>query len=323
MSASPRGSSSALILGGAGFLGSHTVGGLAASGWRVTVIDGELPGCGGDKELLTKVRGNAELIECNVEEVDDLGERLADCDVVIDAMGWTRHREGLANPLRDMDLNLACHLHVISKLPRKNPPRVIYLGSRGQYGQPDSAMIDEDTPMVPRDPQGVHKVAAESHFRVYAGLWGLDVTSLRLPNCYGPGQPVAEKDIGLVGGFIRDLLAGRVVEIYGGERVRYLGSAADVATVVGGLVQLKSEGFRAYNYAGHKVTLGELVKMLRDIIGQGDWVDEPMPSEIGATDTGDAVFSDSRLRQVLPDFTQTNLADALSETVEYFRESVR
>ena len=76
-----------------------------------------------------------------------------------------------------------------------------------------TATITESTAMVPEDVQGIHKAAADHHFRVFAKLKRLNVLSLRFANCYGPNQPRAGEDIGLIGGFIRDALAGKTIVV--------------------------------------------------------------------------------------------------------------
>jgi len=69
-----------------------------------------------------------------------------------------------------MRLNLAAHLTLLQALRAKPGRLLVYLGSRSQYGRMSSGVTTEDTPMVPLDVQGVHKVAAETHFRI-SPLW--------------------------------------------------------------------------------------------------------------------------------------------------------
>jgi UDP-glucose 4-epimerase len=304
-----------LVLGGAGFLGSHVVRRFARGGWRVVVVDGLLPRTGGRAASLADLAGRIELIPRRVEELADLTEHLERSEVVIDCMAWTRHQEALADPLYDLSLNLTAHLHLVGRLPAGGGQRVIYLGSRGQYGRVEGEEITEDTPMVPCDVQGVHKVAAESHYRIFAGLRRLAIVSLRLPNCFGPGQPVDGEDVGLVGGFVRDLLARRPVVVYGTDRSRYLAYAPDVAEAVWLLAECCPPGFAACNYAGRRVGLGELATRLCELVGTGEWRGAPMPEALARTEVGDARISDARLRRLLPVIPCTPLAAALRETV--------
>lgn len=308
---------SAVVLGGAGFLGSHIVRRLIAEGVPVAVIDGLVARTGGRWEHLEDLTPTVHLIAAPVEELDGLDEILGDYELVIDCMGWTGHRAALDDPLYDLRVNAESHLHLVPHLrPRQ---QVIYLGSRSQYGRYFDREITEDTPMAPVDIQGIHKLAAESYYRVYAGLRGLRVVSLRLPNCFGPGQPVAGADIGLVGGFIRTLLAGGTVEVYGAKRRRVLVYAADLAEVVARLAKARFEGFVPINCTGHMVPIEELVGLLIEITGSGNCRLEPLPPDLQQIDVGDAPISDQRLQAMIGPSPRTDLRRGLEATVAYFR----
>src|SRR4029077_10745844 len=87
----------------------------------------------------------------------------------------------LEDPLYDLALNLASHVRWLRRLPDDARPHVIYLGSRMQFGDPPGDEIAEDAPQDPTDVQGIHKAAAERHFRLAAQLRGIGVAALRLP----------------------------------------------------------------------------------------------------------------------------------------------
>ena len=311
-----------LIFGGAGFLGSHVTRRFVAAGDRVTVVDGLLPGTGGSLDHLRDVRTTVEVRAEAIEAIADLPALVGSADVVIDAMAWTRHVAALGDPLHDMRLNLASHLTLLQALRAQPSRRLVYLGSRSQYGRVSSGVITEDTPMSPQDPQGVHKVAAETHFRNFSSLDGFDVVSLRLPNCFGEAQPVAGEDIGLVGGFIRALCRGETVKVYGGGRRRSILYARDVAGLVAAVVDQPATGFVPFNVVGDDVDIRELAVRLQTVAGSGVVADEAMPAHIKAMDTGDARIDDSRLKAFVGDLPRTDLATALESTVAYFKEQL-
>jgi UDP-glucose 4-epimerase len=174
--------------------------------------------------------------------------------------------------------------------------------------------------MAPRDPQGIHKQAAESLFRVYAARHGFAGVSLRLGNCYGPRQPTQGRDIGLVGGFIRQLLEGAPVEIYGNPatRSRQLVYVRDVAAWVVHLAETFPSGFHAMNLAGPKVLLRDLADTLTSMAG-GTYSFRPFPEDIKALDCGDGEMDQSRLRKLWPDFAFSDWRKCLETTYAYFK----
>ena len=312
-----------LIFGGAGFLGSHVTRRFVAAGDRVTIVDGLLPGTGGSLDHLRDVRQAVEMRTDAIEAVADLDRLVASADVVIDAMAWTRHVAALGDPLQDMRLNLASHLTLLQAI-RAQPARLlVYLGSRSQYGRMSSGVITEDTPMTPQDPQGVHKVAAESHFKNFSSLDGFNVVSLRLPNCFGESQPVAGEDIGLVGGFIRSFCLGETVKVYGEGRRRSILYARDAADIVAAVVERPVAGFVPLNVTGHDVDIRELAQRLQSLVGSGAVATEEMPAHIKAMDTGGAVIDAGRLQALIGKSARTEFSVALDATVRYFKERLQ
>jgi len=309
----------ALIAGGAGFIGSHIAKRFHRAGYGVTVLDGLLEQTGGRETNLHPIIADIEFVNADIRTVEELPGIVEHSSVVVDCMAWTSHRLALQNPLYDLTLNVESHLCLIHHLHGVEGQKVVYLGSRGQYGNPNVDEVTENTPMIPQDVQGIHKLAAESHYRVYAQLRNLDVVSLRFPNCFGENQMVGEGDIGLVGELIRDILRGREVEVFGAGRKRHLAYAGDVAEVVYQLTQKPLNGFSAFNLAGQQVTIELLVRLLIELTGRGSFRMTALPDEIGKIDIGTARLNDDRLRAYLGSIPASDLRTALSATINYFK----
>ncbi len=310
-----------LVAGGAGFIGSHIAEQFALAGHTVTVLDGLVDRTGGRREHIAELPSSVRFVEMHVDRDSSLRGLLEGCDVVVDSMGWTCHRMALADPFYDISLNIEAHVALLAALPKNPALFFLYLGSRGHYGNPDVTQIDEETPLVPEDVQGIDKVAAESYVRLFSKLKGFSATSLRFANCFGPRQPVKGEDIGLVGLFLRDLLQGRKIEIYGTGRNRPLVYARDLAEIVVALTGKHPKGgFHAYNYAGRQIALEVFAEALIKATGTGSYSVCDFPDEIRANDTGNAEFSEAKLRLLLGDLPQTHLDVAIAETVNHFRK---
>jgi len=191
------------IFGGAGFIGSNIAKKLVEIGYNTTVVDGLLRNTGGDLKNIRDILEKIKFYPLRIEEVPNLVKLVEDSDFIIDSMAWTQHGSAITNPQYDLELNCASHLCLIQALTKKN--KVIYLGSRGQYGNPTVSRITEQTTMVPLDIQGIHKLAAENYYRIYSKIKSFDVVSLRIANCFGANQPIKKNEPGLIASFISSL----------------------------------------------------------------------------------------------------------------------
>jgi UDP-glucose 4-epimerase len=312
-----------VVLGGAGFIGSRIVAAIVSRGDDVVVVDGLMPGAGGNEAHLAAVRGAIEFVPRAIEDVSDLPGLLRSASLIVDCMAWTRHVAAFDNPLYDLRLNLESHLRLLQAARGLSDAQILYLGSRGEYGRPATPRITETTPLDPRDVQSVHKAAADHHFRLFAELDKFGVISLRLPNCFGPGQPVDGKDIGLVGEWIRSALDDRPIVLYGSGRRRPLLFADDAAAVVSRLSDRPFTGYQAFNLGGRDVDLAELAHAIVAIAGRGSVRQEPMPHEVAVMDIGAAVFDDTGLRTLIGGLPESDLQASLRATIGYFKERLQ
>jgi nucleoside-diphosphate-sugar epimerase len=308
-----------LVLGGAGFVGSNLARLFQTRGHDVTILDGFLPRTGASRSHVSGLPDGVAIIESPIENVTNLAAIVEDHGLIIDCMAWTQHRMALRDPVFDCACNLESHLHLLTQIPAACPAKFIYLGSRGQYGSPHTATIRECTPMVPEDVQGIHKAAADHHFRVFAKLKRLNVLSLRFANCYGPNQLRAGEDIGLIGGFIRDALGGNRIVVYGSDRRRSVLYVGDLCQIVERIAHTAFTGFSAFNLAGHDISIRELAERVVEIAGRGSVRCEETPDEIKVIDIGQAVFSDATLGELIGEIPRTDLRVALELTIDYFK----
>ncbi len=308
-----------LLLGGAGFIGSNLISPLLKNGYQVTVIDAFLEGSGASLKHLEPFLPFIRLIKQPVEMVSDFGSIINDTNFIIDAMGLTSHTQGLYDPHYDIQANLISHIHLIQQL-RTFQGLVIYLGSRAQYGKSTNGLVvNEDSPTIPIDVQGVHKQAAESYFRIFSQNYGFSAISLRLTNCYGQNQPYKNKDNGLFANLVISILRDRYAEIYDGERKRQFLYVEDLSRCVLRVLSQKWTGFHVFNLAGTETRINDLANIIITNIGYGQIVQKPMPTNIQILDAGSLILSDKAIKKVFPDFSYTSLAESIGSTISYFQ----
>jgi nucleoside-diphosphate-sugar epimerase len=321
----------ALILGGAGFIGSHIAERFHAEGWSIVVIDSINERTSARRENLSGVQGIT-LIDKTIETVENLDEYISAADIVIDAMAWTAHLLALHEPEFDHRLNQASHLHVATALARHPAKQLLFLSSRGVYGafvgDVHTNEITEETPLLPEDIQGVHKLAAESYYRIYAKLYKYSVVSLRFGNCFGERMPTHGKDIGLIGGFIRDVLEGRAIEIFGTHRSRPVVYVQDVVEYVW---RIAAQGgfdapFTAYNLNGQNIGIHTLAQQIVDSCASegitGECIVKPLPHEIKTIDIGSTPVNCDKIKAATGFTPSDDWTQAMKRTVEHFKQNL-
>lgn len=315
-----KSSKTALILGGAGFIGSALVERFVREQWKVVVIDGFCERTSARHENLQGLE-NVTLIAEKVENVTNLDEYLSASDIIVDCMAWTAHRLALYEPHYDVTLNQLSHLHIATALEKHVGKRLIYLSSRGVYGNFVGGEITEDTPLLPEDIQGVHKLAAECYYRIYAKLYKYSVVSLRFGNCFGERMPTHGEDIGLIGGFIRDVLEGRAIEIFGTHRSRPVVYVQDVVEYVWRIANQSQfdEPFTAFNVNGQNIPIHDIAQNIVDACGTGEVIVKPLPHEIQTIDIGSTPVNADKIKAITGFVPSDDWQEALKRTVEYFR----
>jgi UDP-glucose 4-epimerase len=311
---------SALIFGGAGFIGSNLARKFLQKGVRVTIVDGLLPGTGGHQKNIQPILSKIKFSPVRIEKLKNIQALIRSHDLIVDAMALTSHVAARTTPLYDLELNAASHLHLISALAKQSDKRkiIIYLGSRVQYGSQNKGRLTETSPMTPDDIQGVHKLCAESYYRIASKLNGLNVISLRFPNCFGLNQPAKGADLGLVGNFIRDLSQGKTVVVYGGGRNRELLFCDVLTETIYRLVQKKWTGFHAFNVSGEPTTIAQLAHTLSSILKKGRVKVRPLPHAVKVSDMGNATLNMSKLKRSVGQIAAPPLSAALALTAMDF-----
>lgn len=310
---------SILILGGAGFIGSNLAEELVKQKANVTIVDGLVDFTGGKIENIEQILPKITFYERKIEDIRNIEELLKKQDLMINSMGLTSHNFGMENPLYDAQLNLISHIFLITHLKNCRNAKLIYLGSRGQYGNVKTSIIDESTPQTPIDVQGVNKMAAEYYYKIYSKKYSFNISTLRITNCFGENQKIEGDDIGLIGSFIKDILNGKKIKIYGDEnRVKNIIYIKDLVDIILAIGAQELKDFHVFNVGGYEVTLKELLNDLMKIIGKGEYITEPFPEAIKNIDVGTARYSDSELRDKIGNLKITDREIALRNTVNYF-----
>lgn len=246
-----------LITGGAGFIGSHFVEGLAAafSEHRIVVLDKMTYAADINNIAPIIEAGRAQLVVGDVCDFDLCRKLVDGCDLVVHAAAESHVDRSFHSSILFTHAN-ALGTHTVMEACREmQVPRIIHVSTDEVYGEVPLGACDESGALNPTNPYSASKAAAEMIVNGYRHSFKLPVIVIRANNVYGIRQ-FPEK---LIPRCIMSLIDGQKIPLHGdGSNVRHYLSATDFAAA---LVLLARKGVinETYNigsideYANHEV----------------------------------------------------------------------
>ncbi len=154
----------------------------------------------------------------------------------------------------------------------KNPrAKVVFAGSRLQYGKPQVMPVGEDAPRDARSLHAIHKQTAEDYFFLYRRLFGIRFSGARITNPYGPGQKHGRTAYGIINRLIQLAIAGEPLTIYGdGAQLRDYVHIDDVVSALMALAESSATDGAVYNVgSGTGSRLVDVATQIVAIAGKG------------------------------------------------------
>jgi UDP-glucose 4-epimerase len=312
-----------IVTGGAGFIGSNLVHRLLGLGARVSVIDRMLAQYGANPFNLADTEGRIELIEADIGAEGAIDAAVAQAAVIFNLAGQTSHMDSMLQPLEDLRLNQEANLRFLELVRRRNPQvRLVFSSTRQFYGPPRYLPVNEQHPIVPPDINGIHKFAAETYHLLYARVYGMRTTALRLTNVFGPRMRIRDAKQTFLGVWIRHVVQDTAFEVWGGEQRRDFTFVEDLVDALLQTADSDATIGRAFNVGGcPPLTLLELAEQLVRNAGSGRYERKQFPEERKKIDIGDYFSDDAAFRAATGWQPATALADGLARTVAYYRSN--
>lgn len=253
-----------LVLGGAGFMGSHIVDALVARGHIVRIFD--LPNI--STLNLKQSIDSVEILGGDFSNVNDISRALEDIDVVVHLVCTTLPGPSNENPAYDVESNVIGTLNLLKQAVAEGVKKIIFSSSGGTvYGIPRLVPIPETHETNPVCSYGITKLAIEKYLALFHHLHNLDYTVLRLANPYGERQRIDSVQ-GAVAVFLGETLLRQPITIWGD------GSAARDYFYIGDLVNafiavIESDPpSKIYNIAGGRArSLNDILSVIRKVTG--------------------------------------------------------
>ncbi len=309
------GTRTALVTGGAGFIGSHLVDRLLALGYRVVVIDDLSTGKLKNLNPAATFR-HADITQPAAAEVFQQ-ERPG---LVFHLAAQTSVARSTRDPVKDGETNALGTLRVLETARRHGMEKFIYSCTGGAlYGEPETNPCTDDHPIAPLSPYGMSKYMGELYLQFYRRMYRLNYTSLRYGNVYGPRQD-PQGEAGVVAIFTQAMLEGRQPEIFGdGDQERDFMSVEDA--VEANICAIgRGDGLALNIGTGRKTSVNRIYELLRSITGFR------LAPSYGPARLGEAYqisLDNSRAARELGWTPKVRLEDGLSRTVEYFRQAIQ
>ena len=308
-----------LVTGGAGFIGSHIVDVLVASGESVRVVDNLSTG---HRENLAQQRSNAiEFIQADLSEPGVATQAMQGIDYALHIAAIPSIPRSVEDPVTTHRANVDATLLLLEAARAAQVKRVVFASSSSVYGDSPTLPKHERMTTNPLSPYALQKLIGEQYLRLFHSLYGLDAVALRFFNVFGPRQDPSSPYSGVISLFTAALNEGRQPTIHGdGGQTRDFTYVSDVAFGVIAASTADGVGGKVMNLApGGRVSLNSLFAVLRDVIGADV---EPLYGPPRAGDVRDSQADNTLARELLGFDAEVTVEEGLRRTVDWYRATV-
>ena len=307
----------AVVTGGAGFLGSHLCDRLLADGYRVVCVDNFITG---QRRNIAHLEGHPdfELVEHDVTRPLHLDE---DVDCVLHFASPASPIDYLELPIQTLKVG-SLGTHNMLGLAKAKDARLLLASTSEVYGDPlihpqPESYWGNVNPVGPRGVYDEAKRFAEAMVMAYRRTHGLDTRIVRIFNTYGPRM--RPHDGRVVPTFIQQALLGEPLSVFGdGSQTR---SFCFVDDLVEGIYRLLlSDRDEPTNIGNpHEMTILTFAERILELTGSASPIDyKPLPVDDPKTRQPDIAAA----RRDLGWEPRVPLDEGLARTIEYFRSQV-
>src|SRR5829696_1810431 len=308
----------ALVTGGAGFIGSHIAAALMASGARVRVLDDLSTG---HRENLEEIGGDLDFIQGSVADENLLNKVLQGVEVVFHVAAIPSVPRSVEAPRQTHIASVDGTFSLLLAARDKGVRRVVYAASSSAYGDQPTLPKSEQMLPDPLSPYAVAKLVGEYYCQAFTRVYGLETVSLRYFNVFGPRQDPGSQYSGVVSRFISSLLSGEQPVIFGdGEQSRDFTYIDNVVAANLSAASAKDASGKVINVAnGEQITLNELLAELKELTGKQDVTAEYREPRVG--DVKHSLADITLARQFLKYESKVGFREGLQRTIEWWKNS--
>jgi nucleoside-diphosphate-sugar epimerase len=308
-----------VVTGGAGFIGSALVRGLLAlSDGSVEVIDNLSTG---RRENLDEISSRITFHPTDIRDFDEIRPLILSADTVFHIAAIPSVPKSIVDPVPSHECNIDGTFNVLRACVDGGVRKVVYAASSSAYGDTEVLPKVETMQPNPKSPYAAQKLMGEYYCSAFSSCYGLDATSLRFFNVYGPRQDPGSPYSGVISVFMTCLLQHTSPTIHGdGEQTRDFTYIDDVVALILKAAQAPDVAGKVFNAGnGNRYSLNQVWDLLQKIEGI------QIPALYGPPRAGDVRDSQADTTAAVrelghaPRFT---IEEGLRHTLEWYRESL-
>lgn len=299
-----------LVIGGAGFIGSHIVDKYIDMGHRVWVVDNLSTGD------INNVNDSAEFVEKDIlsKDISDLFEKV-DFDVVNHHAAQINIRKSVLDPVFDANVNILGTINILENVKKYKVKKMIFSSSGGAiYGETNVPKKEIDL-VNPISPYGIAKLTDEFYIKFYAKTYNFHYLIFRYSNVYGPRQSI-RGEAGVVAIFFDNFIKQHFSVIFGdGKQRRDFIFVKDVALLNCFGLEF-SENFVINISSGHDIKIIDLYNLMKKI-SKSDLDVQFLPKRIGEIEN--SILDNSLMKKSFK-IDLTSLEKGLEETFQFYKD---
>ncbi len=307
-----------LVTGGAGFIGSNIADELIKQGAKVVILDNLVTGF---RENLEEINGNFEFIEGDLNDDTKLKKAVEGVEIIFHQAALPSVPRSVENPLETHQACVDGTFNLLLKAKENNVKRVIYAASSSAYGDKETLPKVETMLPEPLSPYAAAKLMGEYYCQVFSKVYNLETICLRYFNVFGPRQNPSSQYSGVISRFIDALMSGATPTIFGdGETTRdftFITNVVDANIKAAQTLKGIGEVINAAN--GERISLNELLEVLKKITGQAD-----ISADFQSERKGDVKHSQADNRRAVEFLGYKKLIgleEGLQKTIDWWKTS--
>jgi nucleoside-diphosphate-sugar epimerase len=310
----------AVVVGGAGFIGSHIVEHLLEHGqYFVTALDDLSTGRKEniEKFLQQEYKKYFTFVQGSILDLELLKKTFEGADVVFHQAALASVPKSIEFPVETSMANIEGTLHVLVAARDAKVRRVVYASSSSVYG--DSAVLPkvETMPFNPLSPYAVHKMVNEYYAKLFYKLYGLETVGLRYFNVFGPRQNPNSKYAAVIPLFIQKIKNNEAVTIHGdGSTTRDFTYVENVvqANIKAATADAKDVAGDVFNIAcGEAISLNQLVEKINSKLNKKT---KPIHTDKRAGDIDHSLADITKAKSKLGFLPEFDFDTGLRKTIE-------